>query len=86
MIHDHAAYLEKIFHDEQERRAFADAFETSDIGMRHATLRADQAARAASLAATGPALKAAVDQLLKDSPGLPLEVAYRTAGRQAGIL
>lgn len=86
MKYDHAAYLDKIFRDEEERRAFAERFEGTDLAMRHATLRADQETRAASLAATGPALKAAVDQLLKDSPGLPLEVAYRTAGRQAGIL
>ena len=86
MIYDHASYIDKIFRDEQERRAFAEHFETTDLAMRHSQLRADQDARAASLAATGPALKSAVDQLLQDSPGMPLEVAYRTVGKQAGIL
>ena len=86
MKYDHDQYLKQIFRDEEERIAFAEHFETTDLAMRHATLRANQEARAASLAASAGPLKSAVDRILADSPSMPLEQAFRLAAREAGIL
>ena len=86
MKYDHDQYLEKIFRDEEERRAFAEGFAGTDVAQRHTQLLAAQAENAASLTANGPALKSAVDLILQGTPSMPLEQAFRLAGKQVGIL
>ena len=81
-IYNHSEYIESLAAAERERREFAENFAHSDVGQRHARLLAEQAQNAATLAASAPGLRSAVASILRDSPNLPIECAYRMA---AGI-
>ena len=85
-IYNHSEYIESLAAAERERREFAENFAYTDVGQRHAQLLAEQAQNAATLAATRPALQGAVDAILRSTPSMPIEAAFRLAAREVGVL